>query len=176
MKQRVVVSKTWIKAVVFDVDGVVFRSLNENGKYLWSRTAKEDLGLTKDHFRKIFSSNWDDVVCGNIETIDHLRCVFQDPLFTPLSITPESYIDYWLKNDNFIDWDVIDFVKTITIPCYLGTNQDYYRTQHIVQLVGHFFFGMFFFLQNGTHETKLWVFQFHTKQIKCGAISASFDR
>lgn len=135
--------KMQIKAAIFDVDGVVFNSLDVDSRYLWSRTIKDDLGLSKDHFKKIFSPHWDDLVRGKIDTYDYLHNVFKDPIFDRLNITPEIYIKYWLEKDKFIDFDVLEFVRSLDIPCYLGTNQERYRTNHILQSVGDHFSGCF---------------------------------
>ena len=44
-----------IKAIIFDVDGGVFKTHDEKGNDLWSCTVKKDLGLTSEHFSRIFS-------------------------------------------------------------------------------------------------------------------------
>ncbi len=48
-------SNNKIKAIIFDVDGVVFNTHDESGNYLWSQNVKEDLGLISKHFSVIFS-------------------------------------------------------------------------------------------------------------------------
>lgn len=50
-------SNNKIKAIIFDVDGVLFQNHDENGRYLWSKNAKEDLGLSRDHFLIIYGSD-----------------------------------------------------------------------------------------------------------------------
>ena len=128
-----------VKAVVFDVDGVVLNSTDENGKYLWSKNIKEDLGLTKKHFEYIYSSEWDMVTRGKKDTKEYLAEVFNNSIFDDLRITPEIYLNYWLSHDKFPNQEILDYVKTITLPCYLGTNQDEFRTKHILKLVNGLF-------------------------------------
>ncbi len=129
-----------IKAIIFDVDGVLFRGQDVNGRYLWSSSIKEDLGLTKKHFEKIYpEAEWYAVTTGKLDTKEHLTTVFKDPLFQDLGLTPDVYINYWLEHDRYVDLEMIDFVKSLHILAYIGTNQDPYRTKHIVNLVGAVF-------------------------------------
>ena len=128
-----------IKGIIFDLDGVILRSLDENGNYLWSRSIKEDLGLTSKHFSVIFSEKWESIIRGKIKLDDHLHAIFQEKLFKDLGITPEQYIQYWLTHDHQVNQDILDFVKILKIPCYLGTNQEALRTHHILDTVGSYF-------------------------------------
>ena len=137
-----------IKAIIFDVDGVVLTTHNAQGRYFWSETVKEDLGLSKDHFQKIFSPDWNSyVVTGKIETISYLKRVFEDPLFEGLGLTPEKYIDYWLTKHNNIDGhineEMIQLIQSLKIPCYLGTNQEFHRTNRVEKCIGKNFKGIF---------------------------------
>src|ERR1700687_5543034 len=120
-----------VKAIIFDVDGVIFKSQDQNGKYLWSRNLKQDLGLGKQHCQLIYSDAWNMVTRGKIDTKDHLKNVFSDPIFDGLEITSEIFINYWLSYDNYVNTDMIEIVQSLKIPVFLGTNQDRYRTEHI---------------------------------------------
>jgi putative hydrolase of the HAD superfamily len=128
-----------IKAIIFDVDGVIFKAHDKNGNYLWSRSIKEDLGLTSNHFSIIFSEKWEGVIRGKINLGEHLHAIFQEKSFKDLTITPEQYIQYWLTHDHQVNKDILDLVKSLKIPCYLGTNQEALRTNHILGSVGSYF-------------------------------------
>ena len=56
-----------------------------------------------------------------------------------MGITPEQYIQYWLTHDHQVNQSVLDLVKSLKIPCYLGTNQEALRTAHILDTVGSYF-------------------------------------
>lgn len=58
--------ETGIKAIIFDVDGVLFKTYDENGDFLWIRSTKEDLGLSLDHLSIIFSEKWGDITKGKL--------------------------------------------------------------------------------------------------------------
>jgi HAD superfamily hydrolase (TIGR01509 family) len=132
-------SNNKIKAVIFDVDGVIFQSVDENGRYLWNRNIKEDLGLTSKHFSVIFSEKWDSIIRGEIELSEHLQSIFQEELFKDLTITPQQYIEYWLSHDHHFNQCILSLVESLEIPCYLGTNQEALRTTHILSAVGSLF-------------------------------------
>lgn len=78
-----------IKAIIFDVDGVVFKTHDERGNYLWSRTVKKDLGLTSEHFSRIFSEKWTDIITGKIDLRRHLDVLFKEKLFEDLNLSPD---------------------------------------------------------------------------------------
>lgn len=128
-----------IKAIIFDVDGVIFKSQNESGNYLWSQSAKADLGLTSQHFSVIFSEIWESIIRGELNLDAHLKAIFQEKLFKDLNITPEQYVHYWLSHDHHVNREILDLVKSLNTPCYLGTNQEALRTHHILDTVGSYF-------------------------------------
>lgn len=131
------------KAIIFDVDGVVFKTHNEDSKYLWSRTIKKDLGITSQHFSEIFSDKWIDILTGKITFKKHLNDVVKKDLFKEINFSPEKYIDYWLAKDHNLNLGLLEVVKSLKIPCYLGTNQEMLRTSHIIKSVGEYFQGCF---------------------------------
>lgn len=131
------------KAIIFDVDGVLMNSVDESGRFLWSKTAKQDLGLETTHFKQIFSDEWTKATRGQIDTKDHLDRVFKE---LNIDITSNTFIDYWLSRDNHVDQDVLKFVDSLmhhNISLYIGTNQDKYRTTHIRKVFPIHFKGIF---------------------------------
>ncbi len=132
-----------IKAIIFDVDGVLFKTYDQNKNFLWSSTIKQDLGLTSEHLSVIFSHKWYDIIRGKIDLSEHLNSVFQEKLFQDLAITPKKYIEYWLSKDNHINQYVLKLAKQLKAPCYLGTNQEGTRTSHILSTIGSYFKGCF---------------------------------
>jgi HAD superfamily hydrolase (TIGR01509 family) len=132
-----------IKAIIFDVDGVIFKTHDDNGNYLWSRNIKDDLGLTSEHFSAIFSEKWEDIIRGKIDLNEHLGALFQEELFKDLKINLQQYIQYWLSHDHQVNQDMLRLVASLATPCYLGTNQEALRTAHILGTVGSCFQGCF---------------------------------
>lgn len=132
-----------IKAVIFDVDGVLCNSLDTNSKYLWGKDVATDLGLHSVHFKKIYSPAWDLVTRGKKSTIAHLNEVLTDESFNGLNLTAERYIDYWLSHDVFVNHEMITLAARLPVATYAGTNQDYHRSMHIKNMLGHAVTGFF---------------------------------
>jgi HAD superfamily hydrolase (TIGR01509 family) len=132
-----------IKTIIFDVDGVVFNSQDQSGSYIWLQSIEQDLGITKSHLQILFSPEWENVTKGQINLIDYLKDVFSSTGFSRLNITPEKYIEYWLAKDNNLNHDMLELVKSLKVPSYLGTNQEFHRTRHIGNLIGKYFSGIF---------------------------------
>ncbi len=130
------ISKMGIKAIVFDVDGVLFFNKDSGGKYLWSKNLKKDLGIKTKHCKIIYSKFWENVTKGKINTKKYLSNIFKLDSFNDIKITPDDYISYWLKKDYFINNNIINFIQTLNIDCYIGTNQDFYRGNNIKKLIG----------------------------------------
>jgi putative hydrolase of the HAD superfamily len=124
-----------IRAVIFDIDGVLIQARSKNGRYLWSLTIKRDLGLTSAHFRAIFSQQWAKIIRGKKDLNSHLDQVFQQKIFKDLSITPQQYIWYWLNKDQTIRQDMMKVASRIVVPCYLASNQEAVRAKHLEKLL-----------------------------------------
>lgn len=154
-----------IKVVIFDLDGVVFKSLDDQGKFLWSINLEKDLGLSLHHCHKIYALEWNDVIRGHLETKEHLERVFRDPLFQDLKITPEDYIDYWLSHDSFLDYEMLRFVDSLPVPCYIGTNQDRHRTEYINKMVGGSFVDCFSSYQIGAIKPEPMFYEYIEKAL-----------
>lgn len=143
--------KTLIKALILDVDGVVLKMRDEHGKFIWEYTIAQDLGLSGKHIAQIFSTRWKhDVLRGKYETMRYLEEVFNDPAFKGLAISPEAFMHYWVTKDSNLNHDVLHAVNNLSIPVYLGTNQEAYRTKYLVELLGKQFKGCFASYHIGT--------------------------
>lgn len=149
-------------AIIFDVDGVVFQNHDAQGHYIWSRTIKEDLGITKAHFEVIYGEDAG-VIRGHQTKRDYLTHLFQHhPLFSNLTCSVEDYISYWLKHENGVDYSMLNLVQKVNIhiPCYLGTNQEALRTEHILKYVGSHFKGCFASYAMGCMKPDVQFFQY----------------
>jgi putative hydrolase of the HAD superfamily len=130
-----------MRAIIFDVDGVIFNAADADGCYQWRKNIEADLGITPKHISKIYASEWDKVTRGKLDIRLHLETVFK--VHPELSITPDDYLTYWRANDVYINEPILTYVQSIKAPLYLATNQDPLRTSHISQMVGHHFEGIF---------------------------------
>ena len=85
-----------MKAIIFDVDGVLINSKDESGKYLWDKNIEKDLWLTSDQTRQIYSGDWALVMKGLLDTRKYFKMMFTK-LNIGLSI--DNFIEYWIKHD-----------------------------------------------------------------------------
>ncbi len=120
-----------IKAIVFDVDGVLIHSKDSNGDFYWKKTIREDLGISKEQTKLFFKDYWTDVGAGKIDTLDAI-----DQFLKSISskLKPEDFLNYWHEKDSNINIDTINFVKELKdlgFKLYIGTNQEKYRTNHL---------------------------------------------
>jgi beta-phosphoglucomutase-like phosphatase (HAD superfamily) len=115
-----------MKAIIFDVDGVLFDSVDEAGDFSWTKSIQADLGITSKHLKKIFSGDWENVIRGKLDTKEYVKRVFKD--YPELLLSPDQFISYWLAHDSQINNKILEMTKTIKIPVYLGTNQAYLYT------------------------------------------------
>ncbi len=149
-----------VKAIIFDVDGVIFKSFDLNGNYLWSHAIKEDLGLTPEHLSLIFSDKWQDLLKGKIKLLDHLEIVFNEKSFQSLHVSPKKYVKYWLNKDNYVNKELLKIIKELTIPCYIGTNQEEIRTLHVINSIGSYFKSCFASYKIGSIKPEIEFFKY----------------
>ena len=123
-----------IKALIFDVDGVLIKTHGDSGGYIWSKNIKEDLGIRKKHFIHIFK-NWNALITGKTESREYFKSVFKYPDFQDLKISHDDFIKYWLEMDDNIDAEMREIYDSIDLPKYLGTNQESLRSDHILNLL-----------------------------------------
>jgi len=146
-----------MKVIVFDVDGVLIKSKDEHGKYLWHKNIQRDLGLNPDQMRKIYSGGWHSVTKGLLDAQQYFKNMFAE-LNVDLSV--DVFIDYWLKQDLVIDLEMLSEVSLIKGPkLYIGTNQESIRTNLIQKKFGSYFDGIFSSCQVGANKPDLEFFR-----------------
>jgi putative hydrolase of the HAD superfamily len=127
---RMPISRTTpiIETIIWDADGVLLNTFDEDGKFLWSKTIAEDLKIDSAVLAHIFSG-WDDVLRGTRDTRTHIV----EALATGgCTITADDYITYWLEKDSSVNWEVAAHLSPAR-DC-IGTNQDPLRTTRIAGL------------------------------------------
>ena len=130
-----------IKAIIFDVDGVLISSKDGQGEYFWDKGIQAELGIDAKCVAAIYSGNWNLVMKGKLDMQQHVAHVFSE---FSVDLPVDSFIDYWLKNDLRINEDIISLVRQLKHPMrYLGTNQDFLRAAVIWNKFGQDFDGFF---------------------------------
>ncbi|MFH1254533.1 MAG: HAD-IA family hydrolase [bacterium] len=130
-----------MRAIVFDVDGVLINSKDESGKYLWDKNIEKDLGLTTTQTRQIYSGDWALVMKGLLDTRQYFKMMFTK-LNIGLSI--DDFIEYWIKHDSNTNTEILQTIKSIkNTKLYVGTNQDRFRTDFLQKKFKPYFDGFF---------------------------------
>lgn len=126
-----------VMKIVFDLDGVIFESLDSEGNYLWCKTIHYDLGISEEQLVKIFSSDWPYILKGKIDIETHLSKILNS--FNNVSISPKQFVTYWLTNDTKMNAAMLDFVRSLKSPSYIATNQEVYKTAYIKKHLRKYF-------------------------------------
>lgn len=53
----------------------------------------------------------------NSPSLHYTLCSFSGDLV-------DEYLAYWFSHNNHVNSDVVNFVKKLSVPCYIGTNKD----------------------------------------------------
>jgi hypothetical protein len=126
------VSNNKINAIIFDVDGAVFKTHDKSRNYLWSQSVKEGLYLTSKYFLFIFSEKLDSIIRYKITLERHLNTIFQEILFKHLGITHSSISIIGSLMINHLNQEILDLVKSLKIPFYLAANEEVLCTKYIL--------------------------------------------
>lgn len=123
---------TDIRALIFDVDGVLVTGHKEKGGW-WHVDMEKDIGLDPELFqRTFFTEQWADIVYG--------RQGIEVPLAKTLSdIAPNIGVDelltYWFRQDSGLEHKLLADLETLRSRSNLGlclaTNQEHRRAAYL---------------------------------------------
>lgn len=128
--------KNKIKAVIFDVDGVLIRGQDENGEFLWQKNVERDLAIKKDAIPKLFKEYWPLIGTGQLDTVQAVQQFLNS---IESKVTAIDFINYWHKNDSNLDNSMLNAAKELNkkgYELYLGTNQEKYRAKYMWEELG----------------------------------------
>jgi HAD superfamily hydrolase (TIGR01509 family) len=133
-------NKTSIKAILFDINGVLLQTQDQQGDYLWASNIESDLGITNEQLYLLSACMTCNVLRGNQSIKDSLSHILSA---NNIQCSSHKLIQYYLKHDMNINANLIDFITTIDMPKYIITNSEPMHTARINQLIGHHFDGYF---------------------------------
>lgn len=128
-----------LKVVLFDVDGVL-----ANGTP-FSHQLERDYGITTAMTAPFFNGKFLECLVGSADMKQELTSHLQQWNW-PGSV--DSFINYWFTSEHVINVPLVSYAQQLrqqSIPCYLATMQEKYRTAYILEQMGfaHKFDGMF---------------------------------
>ncbi len=126
-----------IRALVFDVDGVLVTGHKDKGGW-WHADMDKDLGLDPELLqRAFFTEQWAEIICG--------RQGIEVPLAKALAdIAPHLSVDelltYWFQQDSKIDQNLLAELEMLrsrsNVGLSLATNQEHRRARHLWNEMG----------------------------------------
>lgn len=124
------------KAVVWDFDGVLNRNIVD-GRFVWSDTLEEDLGIPVKSFQEgIFNSTFLDVISGKIDLKIHLQTWLSEQNH---DLSAEDVLRYWFAKDDLADPVTCGFVERLRptgICQVIATNNEHHRVSYIEHVSG----------------------------------------
>lgn len=127
---------TLIKAIVFDVDGVLINCVDDEGCFSWQKSIKEDLGIPAEVVTKgFFLKYWPRIGTGEMDTLEALSEFLNG---IGAGISANTFMDYWFEKDSDINQDVYELASHLKEKGYrlfIGTNQEKYRLDHLKNLL-----------------------------------------
>ena len=120
-----------IKAIIFDIDGVLIKSTDGSGNMLWKKDLKKRFGTSY-----VIDSMLDpDIFLGKVDTYKKVEAVLHDKK------KADQFVKYWLTQKNNIDVDkrllaVAREIKKTGVKIYIGTTQEKYRADYVWNKLG----------------------------------------
>ncbi len=140
-----------MRAVLFDVDGVLIHSLfhpDEARIRSWKQHLEMDFGISVEDFKKFFKLGYKGVATGERSIVDALDAFL--PTIGANQVNSLDLLEYWFKNDTPLNRPLLDGIKRLQrgadVKLYLATNQEHLRAfflWHELKL-SHIFDDMFY--------------------------------
>lgn len=139
-----------MRAVFFDVDGVLIHSLfhpDPARRRRWDQHLPEDLGVAREDIAPLFGAEFDDVIEGRVSLVNKLDAFLPTIGFRGSSL---DFLTYWLTRDVSLNLPLLERIKRLRrsgdTRLFIATNQQHIRAFHLWSEVGlrHHFDEMFY--------------------------------
>ena len=154
-----------MRAVLFDVDGVVLHSLFHADPALrrrWDTHLLEDMGVDPAEFARFFDESFLAVIEGRKSLVTALEAFLPDIGYRG---SPLDFVDYWLSRDTHVNRQLLSLIAKLRsregVKLYLATNQEHLRALHLWSAVGlrHYFDDIFYAARLGAAKPHLEFFR-----------------
>jgi len=114
------------QVIIFDADGVTLKA-GRNFSYIYS----EKFGVPIEKLSPFFKGVFQDCMIGKADLKEELKKVLSDWNWTG---TVEELLELWFSSEDRVDQKITDLIKGLRkddIKCFMTTNQEKYRGQHL---------------------------------------------
>ncbi|MEM9633853.1 MAG: HAD-IA family hydrolase [Pseudomonadota bacterium] len=129
--------RTDIKAIAWDFDGVLNRNVVD-GRFVWSDTIEEDLGIPAREFQEgVFDSRFIDVIAGKRDLLEHVQCWLD---LNDCGIDAGAVLEYWFIKDDLSDpltGGIMDRLNELGMKQVIATNNEHRRAAYIENKAGY---------------------------------------
>jgi len=120
-----------IKAIIFDVDGVIINT------GFFTKRLESDFNIPVEKTRSFFKGRFQECQLGKADLKEELQKVVSDWGWTK---SVDDLLDYWFEDSkNNVNQILVNEIKDYRqneIKCYLGTNQEEYRSEYLKNTIG----------------------------------------
>lgn len=120
-----------IKAVTYDMDGMILRGKRFSDMYI------EKFGISKEQMSPFFDGPFRECLVGKADLKEELQKGWLERWGWKGSV--DDLLDYWFACGDTVNADVIATIKKLheeKVLCLLTTNQEKYRTHYIEETLG----------------------------------------
>ncbi|MCR4279165.1 MAG: HAD hydrolase-like protein [Candidatus Zambryskibacteria bacterium] len=120
-----------IKVVLFDVDGVLVRA-----RRMFSVNLEREYGISTEKTSSFFLGPFKECLVGKADLKNAIEPYLKEWGWQK---GVDALIEYWFKSEDIVDSSLIEYVQSLRrkgIKCYLATNQENYRVDHMLNTMG----------------------------------------
>ncbi len=125
-----------LKIIAWDFDGVLNRNIVD-GRFVWSDTIEEDLGISIENFQKgIFDETFFKVISGKIDLKQHVQNWL---VSNGYQIGVDTLLEYWFSKDDLKDPvtnALVDKLNALGVQQVIATNNEHHRASYIEDEAG----------------------------------------
>lgn len=119
-----------IKVIIFDSDGVITSSK------MFSEDLQRDFGISSTLLTPFFNTAFKKCLIGKADLKEELKKHINNWGWKG---SVDELVEYWFVSEHEINEKVVEIIKDIKqkgVKCYLGTNQEQYRTDYMRKRMG----------------------------------------